>query len=126
SCIIFGGGEPTILHEFDKLINLFLDKGCKNIRINSSGIKYSKSIEKGLKSGAISLVISTDADCSETYEKIKQVKAYKKVWENIRKYAKAQSKDNLLKVKFILFPGVNDNYEEINKWFDEVVKNDVK
>ncbi len=126
SCIIFGGGEPTILHEFDKLINLFLDKGCKNIRINSSGIKYSKSIEKGLKSGAISLVISTDAGCSETYEKIKQVKAYKKVWENIRKYAKAQSKDNLLKVKFILFPGVNDNYEEINKWFDEVVKNDVK
>ena len=24
SCIIFGGGEPTILKDFDKLINLFL------------------------------------------------------------------------------------------------------
>jgi molybdenum cofactor biosynthesis enzyme MoaA len=126
SCIIFGGGEPTILHEFDNLIDLFLKKGCKNIRINSSGIKYSKSIEKGLNLGAISLVISTDAGCKETYEKIKQVKAYNKVWEHIRKYAKAQCENNLLKVKFILYPGVNDTYEEINKWFDEVVKNGVK
>lgn len=125
SCIIFGGGEPTILKDFDKLIDLFLEKGCKNIRINSSGIKYSKSIERGLKLGAISLVISTDAGCRETYEKIKMVKTYKKVWENIRKYAKAQCEGNLLKVKFILYPGVNDTYEEINKWFDEVVKNGV-
>lgn len=126
SCIIFGGGEPTILKEFDKLINLFLDNGCKNIRINSSGIKYSKSIEKGLKLGAISLVISPDAGCRETYEKIKQVKCYNKVWENIRKYAKAQLKDNLLKVKYIIIPGINDNYEEIDKWFNEVVKNGAK
>lgn len=126
SCIIFGGGEPTILKDFDKLIKLFLQQGCRNIRINSSGIKYSKSIEEGLKLGAVSLVISTDAGCRETYEKIKQVKCYSKVWENIRKYAKAQSKNNLIKVKFILYPGVNDNYEEIDKWFDEVIKNGVK
>lgn len=126
SCIIFGGGEPTILHEFDKLIDLFLEKGCKNIRINSSGIKYSKSIERGLKSGAISLVISTDAGSRETYEKIKRVKTYGKVWGNIRKYAKAAGDTNLLKVKYILYPTVNDNYEEIDKWFNEVIKNGVK
>lgn len=126
SCIIFGGGEPTILKEFDKLIDLFIEKGCKNIRINSSGIKYSKSIEKGLKLGVISLVISPDAGTKETYEKIKRVKTYKKVWENIRKYAKAAGETNLLKVKYILYPPVNDNYEEINKWFDEVIKNEVK
>ena len=126
SCIIFGGGEPTILKEFDKLIDLFIEKGCKNIRINSSGIKYSKSIEKGLKLGVISLVISTDAGTKETYEKIKRVRTYKKVWENIRKYAKAAGDTNLLKVKYILYPPINDNYEEINKWFDEVIKNEVK
>lgn len=126
SCIIFGGGEPTILHEFDKLIDLFLEKGCKNIRINSSGIKYSKSIEKGLKQGAISLVISTDAGTKQTYEKIKQVKTYNKVWDNIRRYAKAAGDTNLLKVKYILYPPVNNNYEEIDKWFDEVIKNGVK
>lgn len=126
SCIIFGGGEPTILKDFDKMINLFIKKGSKNIRINSSGIKYSKSIENGLKQGVISLVISTDAGSESTYEKIKQVKCYKKVWENIRKYVKAQKNDNLLKVKFILYPGVNDTYEEINGWFEKIIENGVK
>lgn len=126
SCIIFGGGEPTILRDFDKLIDLFLSKGCKNIRINSSGIKYSKSIEKGLKQGSVSLVISTDAGCRETYEKIKQVKKYNQVWDNIRKYAKAAGDTNLLKVKYILYPPINDNYTEIDKWFNEVLKNGVR
>lgn len=125
SCIIFGGGEPTILSDFDKLIDLFLKNGCQNIRINSSGIKYSKSIANGLKNGAISLVISTDSGCSQTYEKIKQVKCYNKVWNNIRKYAKSQKTRELVKVKYILYPGVNDNYEEIDKWLKEVVKNGV-
>jgi len=124
SCIIFGGGEPVILKDFDKLMELFLEKGCKNIRINSSGIKYSKGIEKGLKSGAVSLVISPDAGTKETYERIKGVKCWKQVWDNIKKYAKANPKNT--KVKFILFPGINDNYEEINKWFEEVLKSGAK
>ena len=125
SCLCFGGGEPTILDGFDKLIDLFVSNGAKNIRINTSGIKYSKAIEKALKLGVMSIVISTDAGCEQTYEKVKQVKCYKKVWENIRKYNKAAVDKKLVKVKYILIPGFNDNYEEINKWFDEVVKNGV-
>ena len=62
---------------------------------------------------------------SNIIEKVKQVKCYKKVWENIRKYNKAAVDKNLVMVKYILIPGFNDNYEEINKWFDEVVKNGV-
>ena len=125
SCLCFGGGEPTILDGFDKLIDLFVSNGAKNIRINTSGIKYSKAIEKALKLGVMSIVISTDAGCEQTYEKVKQVKCYKKVWENIRKYNKAAVDKKLVKVKYILIPGFNDNYEEINKWFDEVVKNGI-
>ena len=55
--VSFGGGEPTILPEFDKLIDLFLKNGFWNIRVPSSGIKYSKIIEKfavDLNSGIIS------------------------------------------------------------------------
>ena len=126
SCLCFGGGEPTILDDFDKLIDIFIKNGARNIRINTSGIKYSKAIEKALKLGAMSIVISTDSGSQETYEKIKQVKCYKKVWENIRKYCKVASDKTLVKVKFIIIPNVNDTYEEIDKWFDEVVKNGVK
>lgn len=124
SCVIFGGGEPVILRDFDKLIELFLKNGCKNIRINSSGIKYSRGIEKGLQKGAISLVISVDSGTKETYEKIKQVRCYEKVWKNIKKYVKNNPKQ--VKVKYILYPGVNDNYIEIDKWLEEAVKNGVE
>ena len=43
SCIIFGGGEPTILKEFDKLIDLFLEKGWEGQpRVSSDMKAYSK------------------------------------------------------------------------------------
>ncbi len=126
SGVTFGGGEPIILENFDNIIDLFLKHGFHNIRINSSGIKYSKSIEKGLKMGAISLVISPDSGSKQMYEKIKQVPCFDKVWENIRKYSKAQKENTLVKVKYILIPGVNDNIEEIDKWFDLVLLNNAK
>ena len=34
----FGGGEPTILPEFEKLISLYIKNGYTNIRVPSSGI----------------------------------------------------------------------------------------
>lgn len=126
SCIAFGGGEPTILEDFDKLIDFLLSKGFRNIRINSSGIKYSKSIEKGLMSGAISLVISPDSGTKETYNKIKRTNSFNKVWDNIKKYAKISKEPNLLKVKYIIISEINDNKEEIDKWFGLVLKNNVK
>lgn len=126
SCITFGGGEPTILEEFEELLDFLLKNNFKNIRINSSGIKYSKSIEKGLKMGAVSLVISPDSGTKQTYEKIKKVNCFDKVWENIRKYTSALENLHLLKVKYIIIPGVNDNKEEIDKWFDLIIKNKVK
>lgn len=126
SCITFGGGEPTILEGFEDLINFLLSKNFNNIRINSSGIKYSKSIEKGLKAGTISLVVSPDSGTKETYQKIKQVNCFNKVWDNIKKYAKMQKEPSLLKVKYIIIPGINDNKEEIDKWFDLVLKYGVK
>lgn len=49
----FGGGEPTILEEFEELISILLDKGFTNIRVPSSGIKYSEIIEKGISKGQL-------------------------------------------------------------------------
>ncbi len=126
SCIIFGGGEPTILENFDETIMLLLNNGFRNIRINSSGIKYSKSIEEGLKLGAISLVISPDAGTKGTYEKIKQVKTFDKVWENIRKYVVNSNYSDKIKSKYIIIPGINDNTEELDAWFNKVLESGAK
>ena len=112
----FGGGEPTILPEFDKLIDLFLKNGFNDMRVPSSGIKYSKMIEKGIKTGQLSVVVSIDSSSRETYKKIKQVDAFKTVTNNLKKYAKAQRRSYNVISKYIIIPEINDTVEEIDNW----------
>ncbi len=111
--VTFGGGEPTVLKEFEELIYVLLDYDMKNIRVHSSGIEYSPAIAKGLELGKITLITSIDSSSPETYQKIKQVPCYDRVWENLEKYAKAKG---LIRTKYVIVPGVNDNFEEITNW----------
>lgn len=117
--VTFAGGEPTILNEFDDIINILLKNGVNRITVHTSGIKLSKAIEKGLKEGKISVCLSADAGSSETFYKVKRVNKFDKFWQNVEKYVLAQPKDNntLVETKFIIIPGINDNKEEIEKWF---------
>jgi len=115
--ISIAGGESTIYPEFDEMLHLLLDYGCDNILINSSGIKYSPAIERGLAKHRLQLVISIDAGTRKTYEKIKEVKTYDVVCENLRKYALAQGdKKDYLCSKFIIVPEINDDKKEIELW----------
>ena len=93
-----------------------------NIRVHSSGIKYSPAMARGIAEGILNVVISVDAGTPETYLKIKNVPTFDKVWENIRKYAEAQTNNKgLARTKFIIIPGVNDTVEELEKWFQLTV-----
>lgn len=122
--ITFGGGEPTILQEFEELVYLLLDYDVYNIRIHSDGIKYSPAIEKGLKLGKITLITSVDSSSKEIYEKIKQVPCFDKVWENLAKYAK--TKNGLIRTKYVLIPGVNDNLKEVKNWLKKTYDSGIK
>lgn len=114
----FGGGEPTILEEFEELVELLLEHKFENIRINTSGIKYSPIIAKGISTGQITVVVSMDSATKETYKKIKQIDAFDKVCENIIKYSASQTSPGLVVNKYIIIPGMNDSEEEIEKWID--------
>ncbi len=122
----FGGGEPTILPEFDKLISLFLKNGFYDIRVPSSGIKYSKIIAKGISTGQLSVVISIDSSSRETYKKIKQTDAFNTVCKNLKKYSKAQKRDFCVISKYIIIPEINDNIEEIDNWLKFNKENNIK
>lgn len=115
--ITFGGGEPTILQEFEELVHLLLDYDVYNIRIHSDGIKYSPAIEKGLKLGKITLITSVDSSSKKVYEEIKQVPCFDKVWKNLEQYAKA--KNGLIRTKYVLIPGVNDSLTEVKNWLQK-------
>lgn len=119
--IAFGGGEPTIAPEFEDLIKLLTESGFRNMRIHSSGIKYSPAIEEAIKKGVLNVVISIDSGCEKTYKKIKTVNSFKKVVENMKKYA-AANKNNygLMTSKYIIIPNVNDNRKEIDLWIETV------
>ena len=125
--ISFGGGEPTLLEEFEDLVNIFIDKKLK-MRVHSSGIKYSPAIERGLKEDILTLVISIDSGDEKTFKKIKEVQSYNKVVENIKKYQESldeMHKHNLV-VKYIIIPGYNDSIKSIDNFFEMIVQTGVK
>lgn len=125
--ITFQGGEPTILEEFGDLVELFIRKNTK-MRVHSSGIHFSNNAAWGLRAGLITIVISIDAGTPDTYYKIKNVRCFDEVCESIKEYAKNinDTNENLLKIKYIIVPGINDSIEEIDKWFDIVTENKIK
>jgi pyruvate-formate lyase-activating enzyme len=116
--ISFGGGEPTILKEFEDLITFLLDNYFWGIRVHSSGIKYSPALARAINEIRAYVVISADAGTRETYKKIKNVDKYDEVRETVRKYALQTTflGRYLVSAKYIIIPGINDNIEEMDKW----------
>lgn len=125
--ITFQGGEPTLLKEFDEIVELFLNLNTK-IRVHSSGILYSKSIEEGIKKGLLTVIISPDSGEKRLYEKIKRVPCFEKVWKNIKTYKETSKQvgSHLVCVKYIIIPGINDSIKDLDNWFYMVKKSDVK
>ncbi|MBQ2644497.1 radical SAM protein [bacterium] len=134
----FGGGEPTILPEFEDLIRLLLNYKFYDLRVHTSGIKYSPILERGIREGRLRVIVSVDAGCPETFKKIKQVDAYNIVRENVRKYAAAQIHKRIALTphlymdgeicagtKFIIIPGINDTEEEVENWIRADVESGV-
>jgi wyosine [tRNA(Phe)-imidazoG37] synthetase (radical SAM superfamily) len=127
--IDFAGGEPTIYPEFETLLTLFIEKGFKNLFINTSGIKYSNTIEYALKSNSLNLLtISVDAGSCGVHKQIKRTNSYKIVWDNIKKYSIAQKSSNnnfQFCLKYIILPEINDTKEEIDLFLEKVKKAEV-
>jgi len=118
--ITFAGGEPTILNEFEDLINFLLDNDVERIIIHTSGIKYSPALARGINKGVIDVVVSLDSGCPETFKTIKGINAYKKVTENLKLYVDAEdkSKKPMVQTKYIMVPEINDNIQEAEKWLE--------
>ncbi len=123
--VSFGGGEVTLLKEFDELLHIFMDFGFPLTRIHSSCIKYSKTVEKGLKNGCVDLIVSVDAGSKEMHRKIKQVNSYDKVWANLKRYASYQKDPYGVKVKYIIIPGENDIKQELDLWLEKAKQNGI-
>ena len=113
------GGECTEYpkEKLDEFIQFALDNGCW-LHFFTSGITYSESIAYAMSKSRANIVVSIDSGTKKTYEKIKRVKAYERVWENMEKYSRAGVQDarcnkGYVILKYIIIPGVNDSLREL-------------
>ncbi len=118
--LAYSGGEPASLREFDDITNFFLKKGEKLIMVHTNAIKPVKSVLNGLKTDTISVTASVDCGDREKFKQIKQVDAYNKVMDTLKKYVKAQGNNKkMVRSKYIIIPKVNDTKQDVDKWLDE-------
>jgi len=83
----WGGGEPTILFNFEK-IHLWIVDNVENNCLPTSGIIFSNVAFEALKAkNGFYITVSLDSGTPKTYETIKGRSSFKTVVENIRKYA---------------------------------------
>lgn len=115
--IYITGGEPTVLNEFDKILELLTSYINRPIHVFTSGIRFNKAIYNALKQGKCTVLTSIDAGSKETYQKIKRVHCFNDVKETIKKYASASpTAGENITLKYILLKDLNDNIPEIEKW----------
>ena len=93
------------------------------MQLATSGIKYSTAIDEAFKNNRLEMLLSLDSGSRETYKKIKNVDMFDTVIENLKKYTSACefAKENII-LKYIILDGINDNKEELGKFFDIVQK----
>ncbi len=117
--VAFMGGEPTMLAEFPAILKLLLEKNCK-IEVLTNGIKYEPMISEMLNAPNYNTIcISLDCGSNESYKRIKRVDKYDEVIATVKRYI-SETKENSkrIKLKYIIFPNVNDNKKEIDNFFN--------
>ena len=113
----FVGGEPTLMKEFDWLVDLFSKNNVPEIYVPTSAIRLSKSLCNALeKVESAAIVASVDSGTRETFEKVKGTKFFDIVIKNMKIYLKHARKKDFIISKFILFTNYNDTSFEIENW----------
>lgn len=103
--ILTGGGEPTISKDFDKITN-WLENEHISYGINTNFNRYVEINPKYLK-------VSLDAWDEESYESKRGVRAYKKVIDNIHRYAKYKTEETRLGIQLLA-----KSAEEVDRFYE--------
>ncbi|MDR2579705.1 MAG: radical SAM protein [Fibromonadaceae bacterium] len=106
--ICFANGETTINKDFDKTIEIILNRNWKLI-LDTNATVLPVNIER-FANNILWILSSVDAGTAETFYKIKGVNCYDRVVKKLNSYHKLGVKCIL---KYILLPEINDNEDDI-------------
>lgn len=107
--ISWGGGEPTILPEFEEASTWAGKHGYFQL-VHTNAMRFSPALQHLLASGKGAVNVSLDSSTPSTYSAVKGVDAYARVAENLRHYAKTSS--DSIELKYIIFDK-NNSIREI-------------
>jgi sulfatase maturation enzyme AslB (radical SAM superfamily) len=123
--IFWGGGEPSLLREFEPCMKFMLDHGIRN-DISSNGTVFSRAIRDHLSNPKVSVCVSVDAGRPETYRRMKvpgktSGDLFSAVWNNLVQYKQTGGD---VSVKYILLDS-NCSSEEIGAFVDLIRTRDI-
>lgn len=117
--VTYASGEITIQKDVNRIIELIKDN---DISFFSNATNYIEEIHKLIKRPNNSMIVSVDSGTRETFENIKGLNLFDRVWKNIARYA---SDGGNVIVKYII-TDANSNKEDINGFIDRCVRNNIK
>jgi molybdenum cofactor biosynthesis enzyme MoaA len=117
----WGGGEPTIVKDFEQIMRTLMAKGYTQ-QVHTSSVRFSKATAEGLASGSVRAVTSVDSGTRATYLEVKGRDRFDAVWESIGKY---YATGGNMTVKYILRRN-NSNDANIEGFFEKARQAGVK
>lgn len=112
--IAWGGGEPTILGEFEEASRWILEKGYRQY-IHTNAMRFSSITAKVLGEGRGKINLSLDSSDEASYNKVKGVNGWAKVTDTLAKYLRSASDPADVEVKYIIFEQ-NRSFEELERF----------
>jgi sulfatase maturation enzyme AslB (radical SAM superfamily) len=105
----WGGGEPTILDEFEEMFKYLSNLGYHQL-VNTNALVFSQAIFDGLKTCKVEVQVSPDAGTPETYLRVKGLDKFDTVVCNLRRYSETRQGQGLV-IKYI---AGNDNVDDLD------------
>lgn len=117
----WGGGEPTVSEDFERIFLFLLQKGYMQ-RVNTNAVSMSDVLENNLDKDLVSLRISLDAGNEEAFVATKGRRLFRQVVENIKRYR--EKTENLL-LKYVI-TNSNSDEQSVRNFIDLALRLDIK
>ena len=113
--ISWGGGEPTILDEFEETCAWALENGFHQY-VHTNALQCSSAVASILASGKGMVNVSLDSYDTASYRKVKGVDGWGAVMETLKTYIAASGSYRGVELKYIIFDD-NNNLRDIQRFF---------
>jgi len=119
--VVWGGGEPVVDKNFTPLIEYLAKRLPQaNQRVLTNAVKHSKTVEKLLATGRITVTTSIDAGTKRTFDLVRGKAKLNNVLSTLKKYAAVAPER--VTVKYI-FTAENHGLDDVRGYANLIVEN---